>query len=252
MVWFWYFLIYSFLGFLVEVAYVRLVGGVKRDRKCRLVLPICPVYGLGALAILLLPPLVRDSLPLLFPAAALVCTAVEYVTGLFYEKVFRVSFWDYSHLPLNLGGRVCLLFALFWGVLALLVLHVIHPAAAWLAARIPLWAFPPAVLATALDTLLTARLLRRTGDPSQKPPSGRTERQSNLPPSTSPHQRGRRAGIGKGHNALQSVERIAGHRFPLPVGHHVFTVQRKVHILRCDKKGIEQLFHGPASISRRR
>ena len=69
MVWFWYFLIYSFLGFLVEVAYVRLVGGVKRDRKCRLVLPICPVYGLGALAILLLPPLVRDSLPLLFPAA---------------------------------------------------------------------------------------------------------------------------------------------------------------------------------------
>ena len=90
----------------------------------------------------------------------------EYVTGLFYEKVFRVSFWDYSHLPLNLGGRVCLLFALFWGVLALLVLHVIHPAAAWLAARIPLWAFPPAVLATALDTLLTARLLRRTGDPN--------------------------------------------------------------------------------------
>ena len=157
MVWFWYFLIYSFLGFLVEVAYVRLVGGVKRDRKCRLVLPICPVYGLGALAILLLPPLVRDSLPLLFPAAALVCTAVEYVTGLFYEKVFRVSFWDYSHLPLNLGGRVCLLFALFWGVLALLVLHVIHPAAAWLAARIPLWAFPPAVLATALDTLLHLR-----------------------------------------------------------------------------------------------
>ena len=134
MVWFWYFLIYSFLGFLVEVAYVRLVGGVKRDRKCRLVLPICPVYGLGALAILLLPPLVRDSLPLLFPAAALVCTAVEYVTGLFYEKVFRVSFWDYSHLPLNLGGRVCLLFALFWGVLALLVLHVIHPAAARLGA----------------------------------------------------------------------------------------------------------------------
>ena len=44
--------------------------------------------------------------------------------------------------------------------------YVIHPAAAWLAARIPLWAFPPAVLATALDTLLTARLLRRTGDPN--------------------------------------------------------------------------------------
>ena len=86
MVWFWYFLIYSFLGFLVEVAYVRLVGGVKRDRKCRLVLPICPVYGLGALAILLLPPLVRDSLPLLFPAAALVCP------GCFMKRSFGYPF----------------------------------------------------------------------------------------------------------------------------------------------------------------
>ena len=112
-------------------------GGQTSPRLGLVFGPFIPVYGLGALAILLLPPLVRDSLPLLFPAAALVCTAVEYVTGLFYEKVFRVSFWDYSHLPLNLGGRVCLLFALFWGVLALLVLHVIHPAAAWLAALPP-------------------------------------------------------------------------------------------------------------------
>ena len=91
---------------------------------------------------------------------------ISSISACFMKRSFGYPFWDYSHLPLNLGGRVCLLFALFWGVLALLVLHVIHPAAAWLAARIPLWAFPPAVLATALDTLLTARLLRRTGDPN--------------------------------------------------------------------------------------
>ena len=69
MVWFWYFPIYSFLGFLVEVVYVRAVGGAKRDRKCRLFLPICPVYGLGALAILALPPALRAHPLLLFPAA---------------------------------------------------------------------------------------------------------------------------------------------------------------------------------------
>ena len=94
------------------------------------------------------------------------CTAVEYLTSLFYEKVFRVSFWDYSHLPGNLGGRVCPLFALFWGILALVVLYLIHPAAAWLAARIPLWALPPAAVLLGADTLLTARLLRRSGDPA--------------------------------------------------------------------------------------
>ena len=120
--WFWYFLFYSFLGFLVEVVYVRLRGEVKRDRKCRLILPVCPVYGLGALAILLLPAGIQDNPLLLFPAAALACTGVEYAVGLFYEKVFRVTFWDYSHLPLNLGGRVCPPFSLCWGALAVLVL----------------------------------------------------------------------------------------------------------------------------------
>lgn len=162
--WFWYFLFYSFLGFLVEVVYVRLARGAKRDRKCRLVLPVCPVYGAGALAILLLPPAVQGNLLLLFPAAALACTAVEYLAGLFYERVFRVRFWDYSHLPLNVGGRVCLLFCLCWGFLALLVLRVVHPWAAQWIARIPDWCAAPAVLAMGLDTLFTARLLRQTRD----------------------------------------------------------------------------------------
>ena len=99
MVWFWYFLIYSFLGFLVEVVYARSVGAAKRDRKCRLLLPICPVYGLGALAVLALPAAVRAHPLLLLPAAGAACTAVEYLTSIFYEKVFRVAFWDYSHLP---------------------------------------------------------------------------------------------------------------------------------------------------------
>lgn len=164
MEWFWYFLIYSFLGFLLEVAYVRAVRGTKRDRKCRLFLPICPVYGVGVLAVLALPAPVQEHTLLFLPAAGAVCTAVEYLTSLFYEKVFRVSFWDYSCLPLNLGGRVCLLFSLSWGVLAFVVLHLIHPAAAWLVGQLPAWALPPAVLALATDTVLTARILRQTGD----------------------------------------------------------------------------------------
>ena len=164
MVWFWYFLIYSFLGFLVEVVYARSVGAAKRDRKCRLLLPICPVYGLGALAVLALPAAVRAHPLLLLPAAGAACTAVEYLTSIFYEKVFRVAFWDYSHLPCSLGGRVCLRFTLYWGALSLLALYMIHPAAAWLAAQLPPWALPPAALVLGADTLLTALVLRRTGD----------------------------------------------------------------------------------------
>lgn len=161
---FWYFFFYSFLGFLLEVIYVRIRGEAKRDRKCRLILPVCPVYGLGALAILLLPEVVRQHPLLLFPAAALTCTGVEYFTGLFYEKVFRVSFWDYSHLPLNLGGRVCPLFSLSWGMLAVLVLKLIHPQVTLLASLLPVWLLPPVLALWGLDTLLTALVLRRTED----------------------------------------------------------------------------------------
>lgn len=164
MAWFWYFFIYSFLGFLLEVVYVRIRREGKRDRKCRLILPVCPVYGLGALAILLLPEVVRQHPLLLFPAAALACTGVEYFTGLFYEKVFRVAFWDYSHLPLNLSGRVCPLFSLFWGSLAVLVLGVLHPRVTLLVSFLPTWLLPPVLALWGLDTLLTALVLRRTED----------------------------------------------------------------------------------------
>lgn len=160
--WFWYFGIYSFLGFVLEVAFARLTGNPKRDRKCRYFLPFCPVYGFGALALILLPEVVRDSLPLLFLCAAAACTAVEYATDLFYERVAGVRFWNYAHLPLNLGGRVCLLFALFWGVLALLLQCFLHPRVAALTALIPDWLFLPAAAINTLDLVWTLAVLRRT------------------------------------------------------------------------------------------
>ncbi len=161
---FWYFLIYSFIGFLIEVCYVRITGEAKRDRKCRLFLPICPVYGLGALGLLLLSQEIQQTPWLLFPAAVLICTGVEWLTGFFYEKVFRVCFWDYSHLPLHLGRHACLRFALCWGILALLIYYLLHPWVVWLVMHIPFWLAPPMAALLLVDTLLTAALLRRTQD----------------------------------------------------------------------------------------
>ena len=70
--WFWYAVFYSFLGFLLEVAYARAARLDKRDRKCFYFLPLCPVYGLGALLILALAPLLagRPVLLALWSAAA--------------------------------------------------------------------------------------------------------------------------------------------------------------------------------------
>ena len=100
--WFWYFVLYSFLGFLVEVVFARITHNPKRDRKCLYFLPLCPVYGLGVLLMLALPA-ARSNSWMLFLWAALSATGAEYLMDLFYDRVLGVSFWDYSHLPLNLS-----------------------------------------------------------------------------------------------------------------------------------------------------
>lgn len=162
--WFWYFMLYSFLGFVLEVLFARAIHNPKRDRKCFYFLPLCPVYGLGMLAVLALPGGILRAPLLLLPCAALLCTAVEYLTGLFYEKAAGVSFWDYAHLPWNLQGRVCLLFTALWGVLALAAIYLIHPGVEALAGLLPDWLALPAALFLALDAGFTLYVLRREGN----------------------------------------------------------------------------------------
>lgn len=163
MVWFWNFVVYSFLGFLLEVAFAKATGG-RGDRKCLLVLPLCPVYGLGACAILLLPRWVRASPVPLFFLGGLAATAAEYGMAAFYEKILGVSFWDYGSLPGNVRGRVCLPFSLVWGLLAFPLVGWLHPLLTpWLRA-IPLPVTGMAAVTVLADGLLSACLLRRTGN----------------------------------------------------------------------------------------
>ena len=161
---FWYFVIYSFLGFLLEVVFARLIRAEKRDRKCFVLLPLCPVYGLGALAILMLPEGVRQSGPLLIAFGGLAATCAEYLMSVFYEKMLGVAFWDYSGLRFNLHGRVCPLFSLFWGMLAVLLVHRVHPAVVLWTGKIPAAVTVSTMLLVAADSVYTAVLLRARGN----------------------------------------------------------------------------------------
>ena len=165
MEWFWYFLLYSFFGFLLEVGYARAVRSGRRGCKCFLLLPLCPVYGLGAVGVLALLRLAPGlwSRPLALAAAgAAVATAAEYLMALFYERALGVSFWDYSDRPANLKGRVCLPFSLAWGAVTLAGAYLVHPLAAALAGRLPAFLGPPAVAVTAADALVSLWLLATT------------------------------------------------------------------------------------------
>ena len=163
MVFFWNFMLYSFLGFLLEVAYAWATGG-RPNRKCLWVLPLCPVYGLGACFILALSRWAASYPPALFLLGSLAATTAEYLTALFYEKILGVAFWDYRDLPGNFQGRVCLPFSLAWGVLSLVLVYWLHPLFSPLLSAIPTSVGWAALAAVTADLLLSSLLLRRYRD----------------------------------------------------------------------------------------
>lgn len=162
MEWIWYFLFYSALGFGLEVLYTRLTGGAKKDRKCLLFLPLCPVYGLGAVGILLLPEWLFARPLLLLLAAGAVATGAEYLLSWYYERFWGVSFWDYSALPLQVHGRVCLPFALAWGLLSLPLVYWVQPAARHWGELLPGGSIAALGLLFAADWIVTGQVLRRS------------------------------------------------------------------------------------------
>lgn len=159
----WYFFFYSFLGWCMECVYAHAVRRSDAPRRCRLLLPLCPVYGIGALAILALPGDVQRNPALLFLGGTLCASLVEYAASVFYERAFRVSFWDYSAFQGNVKGRVCLPFSLCWGALALALVYLVHPMAAALTGFLNPEALPWLVSLFLSDTAVTALLLRRSG-----------------------------------------------------------------------------------------
>ena len=161
--WLWYFWIYSFLGWGLEKGFAAVTRAENQQRKCFLFLPLCPVYGLGMLAVLALPPeLSRGGW--LIVSGGLAATAVEYAVHWGYEALLGVRFWDYSHVPGNWNGRVCPPFTLAWGVLTAAAVWLLQPGVAALAVRIPAAVTYLALLAFTADAVCSARLLQVTGD----------------------------------------------------------------------------------------
>ena len=163
MIWFWSFVFYGFLGFLLEVTYAWMTGG-RMDRKGLLLLPLCPVYGLGASCILLLAPLAGGNVFWMFFLGALAATVAEYAAAVWYERGLGVSFWDYTDLPGNIQGRVCIPFTAAWGFLSLGLVRWVHPWAVEWMGRIPVGVTTAVAVLVSTDFLISSMMMKRTGD----------------------------------------------------------------------------------------
>ena len=123
-----YFIIYSFVGYVIETIFGLFNEGIIESRQSFLYGPFCSIYGVGAVIIILVLnyKFFRNN-HTLFVGGFIVGTIVEYLVSLFGEMLLHVKWWDYSDRFLNIGGRVCFMFSIFWGLLGVYLMRVINP-----------------------------------------------------------------------------------------------------------------------------
>lgn len=132
----WFFFIYAFLGWAVEVVFAACVRGVFENRGF-FNGPICPIYGFGVVIVVFLLEPLKDNFWILFLGSVVLTSVLELVTGFLLEKIFHHRWWDYSRMPLNIGGYVCLAFSLIWGFACVFLIDIVHPSIAFFVKHLP-------------------------------------------------------------------------------------------------------------------
>lgn len=176
---FWVFFIGSFVGVIVEILFCLVTEGHFECRQGVVYGPFNPVYGFGAVVITIVLYILRRQRDLvIFIGGSVIGGAFEWLCSYFQEMFMGTVSWDYSDIPFNIGGRTCLLYSLFWGILAIVWLKFIYPLMSALIERIPnkigrlvTWVL---VLFMAFDMFISSAAVVRMG-----------ERQKDIAPKTS-------------------------------------------------------------------
>ena len=131
------FIIYSFLGWVWESFFYSLWDKHRIVNRGFMVGPYIPIYGSGALIDILLLSGLKDKPVLLFFVSAVICCAVEYLTGYLMEKMFNARWWDYTDMLLHLNGRICIEGFFAFGLMSVALLRFINPYTIWLIGLMP-------------------------------------------------------------------------------------------------------------------
>lgn len=134
--WLLLFYLYCFIGWIWESCYVSLKKH-KWINRGFLKGPLLPIYGSGAIVVLISTLTVENNLLLVFVIGVISATILEYITGVAMEKLFHVRYWDYSKEPFNINGHICLISSLAWGVFSVLLVRFVNPNIARLVIIIP-------------------------------------------------------------------------------------------------------------------
>lgn len=120
------FMMYSFIGWIIEVINFIFISKKVVDRGF-LIGPYLPIYGFGALAIIIFLQKYSSDLITLFCMCMIICCVLEYFTSFIMEKLFHARWWDYSNERFNIEGRVCLKTTVLFGFAGSIILCVVNP-----------------------------------------------------------------------------------------------------------------------------
>ena len=131
-----YFLVYSCIGWCLEVVYAAVSTGQLVNRGF-LNGPVCPIYGFGMIIVLFLLTPLQHSLLLLYIGGVILPSTLELAGGWALYKLYHTRWWDYSMYRFNLGGFICPQFSLLWGLGSVLLMVVVPPLLCKPSAAIP-------------------------------------------------------------------------------------------------------------------
>lgn len=121
-----YFIIYSFIGYIIESIFGIVTKGVWESRQSFLYGPFCGIYGSGAVIITVFSKYFDKNKFTLFIGGFFLGAFTEYMTSFLVETIMNITWWDYSEYILNINGRVCLLYSIFWGLLTPFLIKILN------------------------------------------------------------------------------------------------------------------------------
>lgn len=152
---FFYFLIYSFLGWIIEGLFTLATKGYFIKPNF-LFFPIKPMYGFAAVWLIELKSILPMGLFLI--AAFFIPSIIEYLTAYVLSHLFHLKYWDYSHCAYQLSGYICLRFSIYWFFLCLSLIYGLHPYVAYFYTQIHVfwfYFFPTSLFVFLTDLVLT-------------------------------------------------------------------------------------------------